>query len=86
MGKIKCTVSDATMVSARETGKYPCSICHKGVESNSVYTVTVAKIGFTRSAVILRVDCEPVMYAMYAMRIIGAESAQVKLEFMMTLK
>ena len=29
-------VSDATMVFTRETGKYPCSICHKGVGSNSI--------------------------------------------------
>lgn len=37
MGKTKCMVSDATMVSTRETGKYPCSICHKGVGSNSIH-------------------------------------------------
>ena len=37
------------------------------------YTVTVADIGFTRSAVILRVDCETI-------RIIGEENARMKLE------
>ena len=69
--------SDATVVSARETGKYPCSVSHKGVGSNSIYcTIMVADIGFTRNAVILRIDgCE-------AVRIIDcAESAQVKMEF-----
>ena len=35
MGKTECMVSDATMVSTRETGKYPCSICYKGAGSNS---------------------------------------------------
>ena len=37
IGKAKCMFSDATMVSKRQTGKYPCSICHKGVGSNSLY-------------------------------------------------
>ena len=40
------------------------------------HPVTVANIGFKRSVVILRVDCE-------TMRIIGAESVQVKLELIM---
>ena len=37
MGKIKCMGSDATIVFTRETGKYPCSICHNGVGRNSIY-------------------------------------------------
>ena len=61
MGKTKCMVSDATMVSTRETSKYPCSICHKGAGSTQ-YTVMTANIEFTRSAVILRVDCETMRF------------------------
>ena len=37
MGKTKCMVRDATMVSTRETGKYLCSICHKGVGSKLIH-------------------------------------------------
>ena len=43
------------------------------------YTITVVDVGCTRSSVILRVDCK-------TMRIIGADNAQVKLEFMMAHK
>ena len=51
-GKDKVSmVNNATMVSTRETGKYPCSICHKGVGSNPINynTVKFANIVFTRS-------------------------------------
>ena len=51
------------------------SICEKLLEVTQ-YTVTVANIGYTRSAVTLRVDCKTI-------RVIDAEIAQVKLEFMM---
>ena len=30
-------VSNATMVSTRETGKHPCSTCHNAVRTNSIY-------------------------------------------------
>ena len=39
MPKTKCLVSDGSTKSTRETGKYPCSICHRGVGRNSVFCV-----------------------------------------------
>ena len=39
MPKTKCLVSDGSTKSTRDTGKYPCSICHRGVGENSVFCV-----------------------------------------------
>ena len=39
MPKTKCLVSDGSIKSIRETGKYPCSICHWGIGRNSVFCV-----------------------------------------------
>ena len=39
MPKTKCLVSDGSTKSTRETGKHPCSICHRGVGRNSVFCV-----------------------------------------------
>jgi len=36
MDKTKCMISDPNLISTRESGKYPCPICHKGVGCNSI--------------------------------------------------
>ena len=39
MAKTKCLVSDGSTKSTCETGKHPCSICHRDVGRNSVFCV-----------------------------------------------
>ena len=73
MGKTKCMVSNGTMESTRKTSKYPCSISHKDVGSNSIYCNGCSYWVRKKCS---SLDCE-------IMRSIGAKSAQVKLEFMM---
>ena len=57
----------------------PCNLFEDHRQRMNHLIWVVANIGFTRSAKILRVDSETI-------RIIGAESAQVKLEFVMAHK
>ena len=37
MGKTKIMVSRVTLQTLKDSGKYPCSVCRKGVGSNSIY-------------------------------------------------
>ena len=37
MGKTKIMVSGVNLQTLKDSGKYPCSVCRKGVDSNSIY-------------------------------------------------
>ena len=37
MGKTKIMVSGVNLQTLKDSGKYPCSVCRKGVSSNSIY-------------------------------------------------
>ena len=39
MGKTKIMVSGVNLQTLKDSGKYPCSVCRKGVGSNSIYFV-----------------------------------------------
>ena len=37
MGKTKIMVSGVNLQTLKDSGEYPCSVCRKGVGSNSIY-------------------------------------------------
>ena len=37
MGKTQIMVSRVQLQTLKDSGKYPCSVCRKGVGSNSIY-------------------------------------------------
>ena len=49
LGKTKIVVSGDNLQTLKDSGKYPCSVCRKGVGSKS--TVLDAHIGYTRNVV-----------------------------------
>ena len=57
MGKIQCMANDATKVSTIRLVNILALFVTKALEVTQ-YSVTVANIGFTRSAGILKLDCK----------------------------
>ena len=52
VGKIKVMKSTVESVITKETGKFPCSICKKGVGRNSVLCIKCIGSGYTKTAVV----------------------------------
>ena len=51
MGKTKIMVSGVNLQTLKDSGEYPCSVCRKGVGSNSIYCAGCSH-WYTRNVVV----------------------------------
>ena len=54
--KTKIMISGLNRHSLRDSGNFPCGVCHTGVDSNSIFCGFCALIGYTKNAVALHVN------------------------------